>query len=108
MKEDILKGITSSISEKLGEENSSIIADDIGKLITANTQTIETINSLNKRISTLEETNQKLIQANGSLLQQIPAVADYEKHQTAPEEEEKKTFNFHAVFDKNGNFKKTM
>ena len=44
MKEDILKGITSSISEKLGgEENSSIIADDIGKLITANTQTIETI-----------------------------------------------------------------
>ena len=54
MKEDILKGITSSISEKLGEENSSIIADDIGKLITANTQTIETIESLNKRISTLE------------------------------------------------------
>lgn len=108
MKEDILKGITSSISEKLGEENSSIIADDIGKLITANTQTIETINSLNKRISTLEETNQKLIQANGSLLQQIPAVADYEKHQPAPEEEEKKTFNFKTMFDKHGNFRKDL
>ena len=105
MKEDILKGITSSISEKLGEENASIIADDIGKLITANTQTIETINSLESKINTLEETNKKLIQANGSLLQQIPAVADYEKHQTAPEEEEKKAFNFHTVFDKNGNFK---
>lgn len=105
MKEDILKGITSSISEKLGEENASIIADDIGKLITANTQTIETINSLESKINTLEETNKKLIQANGSLLQQIPAVADYEKHQTAPEEEEKKTFNFMSVFDKNGNFK---
>ena len=97
MKEDILKGITSSI-----------IADDIGKLITANTQTIETIESLNKRISTLEETNQKLIQANGSLLQQIPAVADYEKHQTAPEEEEKKTFNFKTMFDKHGNFRKDL
>ena len=108
MKEDILKGITSSISEKLGEENASIIADDIGKLITANTQTIETIESLNKRISTLEETNQKLIQANGSLLQQIPAVADYEKHQTAPEEEEKKTFNFKTMFDKHGNFRKDL
>ena len=108
MKEELLKDITSSISEKLGEENSSIIADDIGKLITANTQTIETINSLNKRISTLEETNQKLIQANGSLLQQIPAVADYEKHQQAPEEEEKKTFNFKSMFDKHGNFRKDL
>lgn len=108
MKEEVLKGITSSISEKLGEENSSIIADDIGKLITANTQTIETIDSLNKRISTLEETNQKLIQANGSLLQQIPAVADYEKHQTATVEEEKKTFNFKTMFDKHGNFRKDL
>jgi prefoldin subunit 5 len=108
MKEDILKGITSSISEKLGEENSSIIADDIGKLITANTQTIETIESLNKRINSLEETNQKLIQANGPLLQQIPAVADYEKHQTAPVEEEKKTFNFKTMFDKHGNFRKDL
>lgn len=104
MKEELLKDITSSISEKLGDENAGIIADDIGKLITANTQTIETINSLEKQISSLKETNEKLVLANGSLLQQIPAVADYEKHQ-APEEEEKKAFNFRAVFDKNGNFK---
>ena len=41
MKEEILKGITDSITSKLGEENASIIADDIGKLYTANTQTIE-------------------------------------------------------------------
>ena len=104
MKEEFLKGITDSIATKLGEENAGIIADDIGKLITANTQTIETINSLNARVSTLEETNQKLVAANGSLLQQIPAVADTGKHQ--PEEtEEKKTFNFNSFFDKNGNFK---
>ena len=103
MKEDFLKGITDSIATKLGEENASIIADDIGKLITANTQTIETINSLNARVSTLEETNQKLVAANGSLLQQIPAVADTPKVEETVEE--KKTFNFHSVFDKNGNFK---
>ena len=105
MKEEILKDITSSITTKLGEENAGIIADDIGKLITANTQTIETINSLNEKVNSLEETNKKLIQANGSLLQQIPAVADYEKHQQETTEVEKKAFNFKAVFDKNGNFK---
>lgn len=107
MKEEILKDITSSISEKLGEENASIIADDIGKLITANTQTIETINSLESKISTLEETNEKLVKANGSLLQQIPAVADYEKHQEV-QEVEKKAFNFKTMFDKHGNFREDL
>lgn len=108
MKEEVLKDITSSISEKLGEENSSIIADDIGKLITANTQTIETINSLKEQVSTLEDTRDKLVRANASLLQQIPAVADYDKHQEAPEEEKKKAFNFKSMFDKYGNFRKDL
>ena len=102
MKEELLKDITNSITTKLGDEQSGIIADDIGKLITANTQTIETIESLEKKISTLEETNQKLVAANGSLLMQIPAVAEQDIKE-APEE--KKAFNFKSVFDKNGNFK---
>ena len=106
MKEEFLKGITDSIASKLGEENASIIADDIGKLITTNAQTIETIKGLNAKVSTLEETNQKLVAANGALLQQIPAVADTPKEEEAPEE--KTAFNFHSVFDKNGNFKKEI
>ena len=105
MKEDILKGITESICEKLGEENAGIIADDIGKLITANTQVIETINSLNQKVDTLEANNQKLIAANGSLLQQIPSVADFDKHQNEEVTEEKKAFNFKDAFDKSGYFK---
>lgn len=105
MKSEMLKEITESIDSKLGEENSSIIADDIGKLITANTQTIETIDSLNEKIKTLEDTNKKLVSANASLLQQIPAVADYDRHQTEEAPAEKKNFNFMSVFDKNGNFK---
>lgn len=109
MKEEFLKGITDSIAAKVGEENAGIIADDIGKLLTANTQTIETIESLNKQVSTLKETNEKLVAANGSLLQQIPAVADYDKHQKeeAPAET-KKSFNFKAMFDKHGNFRKDI
>lgn len=104
MNEDFLKGITDSIATKLGEENASIIADDIGKLITTNAQTIETIKGLNAKVSTLEETNQKLVAANGALLQQIPAVADTTKQvEEAPEE--KKTFNFKDAFDKSGYFK---
>lgn len=106
MNEDFLKGITDSISAKVGEENAGIIADDIGKLITKNKETIDNIDSLNKQVSTLKETNEKLVAANGSLLQQIPAVADYDKHQKEEvTEEKKKAFNFRDVFDKHGNFK---
>lgn len=104
MKEEIIKGITDSITTKLGEEQASIIADDIGKLLTANTQTIETINSLNAKVTSLEETNQKLVAANGSLLQQIPAVADLDK-KSEEVIEEKKAFNFKSAFDKSGYFK---
>lgn len=104
MKEELLKGITDSILEKVGEENAGIIADDIGKLLTANKQSNETIDSLNKRIETLEANNEKLIIANGNLLQQIPATTDYDKHQ-AEEVVEKKAFNFKDAFDKSGNFK---
>ena len=103
MKEEFLKGIIDSITDKLGEENAGIIADDIGKLITTNTQTIETINSLNAKVNNLEETNQKLVAANGSLLQQIPTVADTQKVEETVEE--KKTFNFKDAFDKSGYFK---
>lgn len=105
MKEDFLKGITDSITAKVGEENAGIIADDIGKLITANKETIDNIASLNKKVSDLTDTNEKLIKANGSLLQQIPAVSESEAHPKEEVTEEKKAFNFKDVFDKYGNFK---
>ena len=98
MNEDLLKGITDSITAKVGEENAGIIADDIGKLITANKETIDNIKSLNTKVSELEDTNEKLVKANGSLLQQIPAVAEQEKRQTEEATEEKKAFNFKAFF----------
>ena len=105
MKEDFLKGITDSITAKVGEENAGIIADDIGRLITANKETIDNIDKLNKKVSDLTDTNEKLIKANGSLLQQIPAVAEAEARPKEEVTEEKKTFNFKDVFDKYGNFK---
>lgn len=109
MKEEFLKGITESITNKLGEENAGIIADDIGKLITANSEALQNIKNLTEANTTLKEKNEKLILANGSLLQQIPSsISEYDKHQSEEEKEEKKAFNFHAVFDKNGNFKNEL
>lgn len=104
MKEEELKAITDSISSKLGEEASALIADDLGKLITSNSNTLTNINNLNKEISTLKDTNQKLVSANGSLLQQIPMSNTPIKKEEVIEEEEKKSFNFRDFFDSKGNF----
>ena len=107
MKEEDFKSITDSIQEKLGKESSGIIADDIGKLLTLSSQSINTINSKDNEIKSLKDTNEKLVLANGNLLQQIPMASEYDKHQSKEEvKEEKKSFNLRSAFDSKGNFKK--
>ena len=107
MKDEDLLAITESIESKVGKEASGMIADDIGKLLTANSQVNETINKANEEIKRLKETNEKLVVANGNLLQQIPMASDYDPHQSKSDtKEEKKSFNLRSAFDSKGNFKR--
>ena len=46
MNSEELEKMISSIREKLGEENSALISDDLGLLISSNNNTINQINSL--------------------------------------------------------------
>lgn len=103
MKEEDLQKLTDSIKEKLGEESSALIADDLGVLYTHNKEVQELIDSQSKEITRLKDTNEKLVSANGSLLQQVPMGKSEEVKQE--EASEKKSFNFKDVFDKYGNFK---
>lgn len=107
MKDEDLLAITESIETKVGKEASGMIADDIGKLLTANTQVVDRMNKANEEIKRLKETNEKLVIANGNLLQQVPMASDYDSHQSKDEDkEEQKSFDFRSVFDEKGNFKK--
>lgn len=107
MKEEDFKGVIDSIQEKLGKESSALIADDIGTLLTLTSEGINTINNKEKEINSLKNTNEKLVVANGNLLQQIPKASDYDKHQSKKEDsEDKKSFNLRDAFDSKGNFKR--
>lgn len=106
MKDEELKAITKSIEEKIGAEASGTIADDIGKLYTSNSLTLAELQKKDEEIKNLRSTNEKLVLANGNLLQQIPASSEYDSHQSKEEQEEKKSFNFRSAFDSKGNFKK--
>lgn len=103
MKEEDLQKLTDSIKEKLGEESSALIADDLGVLYTHNKEVQEQLYNQNQEITRLKDTNEKLVLANGSLLQQVPMGKSEEVKQE--ETSEKKSFNFKDVFDKYGNFK---
>lgn len=101
MQDNDLQAIIDSISEKVGKENSALIADDIGKLITINSSVVDDIKKKDTEISRLTQTNEKLVIANGNLLQSIPMGREEKKEEV---KEERKSTSFKDCFDKKGNF----
>lgn len=104
---DLIK-ITDSLTEKLGEEQSALIADDIGLLITANADIQKSIQSKDEEIKQLRSDKEKLVSANSNLLRQIPMGFEAPKPAPKPEAEDSSLshFSFRDAFDENGNFKK--
>ena len=108
MTEKEFEKITKSIQDKLGKENTSLIADDLGKLITDNGTMNADLKQRDERISKLEKDKEALITTNGNLLQQV-AMGDEGGliNKNEPKEDEpKKAFYYRSVFDEKGNFKR--
>lgn len=105
MQNEELETITESIKSKLGDENVALIADDLGTLITRNTQVYNNMLEKDKEITRLKDDKEKLVIANGNLLQRVP-IGTPSKAPKEDVEVEKKSFNFRSVFDEKGNFKK--
>lgn len=102
-KEDFEK-LTNSMQEKLGKENSGIIADDIGNLLSYNNTMLSQIDKQEKEIEKLKQDKENLITANGNLLQQVSMGLD--KKELKKEQEKPKKFSFRSCFDDKGNFLK--
>ena len=103
MQDNDLQAIIDSISEKVGTENSALIADDVGKLITINSSVVDEMKKKDQEISRLTSTNEKLVVANGNLLQSIPMGKEKKEE---PKEEVRKSTSLKDCFDSKGNFKK--
>ncbi|MBR5434449.1 MAG: hypothetical protein IK117_08425 [Bacteroidales bacterium] len=103
MTDEEITRFTDSLQEKLGEENSAVIADDLGELITINANTQKSLAEKDKEIARLAAVNEKLVISNGNLLKRVPV-----EHKSVPVERqqsvEEKPISFGDIFDKNGNF----
>lgn len=104
MKNDEMKSFIENLQGKLGEDNSSLIADDLGKLMTDNSQMNSEIENKNKEISSLKNDKEMLIKTNGSLLQQVSMGIDVKKLEEEKQEKDETQFSFSSAFDKKGNF----
>ena len=104
MNSEDLEKITNSIKEKIGDELSGVIADDLGLLLTNNTKVYNDLQKKDNEINTLKDRNEKLVVANGNLLGQIPMGQDDNKKEDK-EDKQPKAFDFADMFDAKGNFK---
>ena len=102
MSDEELTKFIDGLQDKLGKENSAVIADDLGILISSNAETQKALQARDEKIEKLRERNEKLILANGNLLKQIPA----EGSEPVPKSEEPKakSASFSDIFDAHGRF----
>lgn len=103
MDEDRILELTGKIEETLGKENTAMISDTLGEILTGNTENIKAIQARDEEIKKLQDRNEKLVSANGALLQKIP-MEKAEPDVNSKEEKAPKKINLKDAFDKNGNF----
>ncbi len=94
--------LTGKIEETLGKENAAMISDTLGEILTGNTENINAIKSRDEEIKRLQDRNEKLVAANGALLQKVPMGRAEDKREE--KKEAPKKINLKDAFDKNGNF----
>lgn len=95
--DDIVNGIT----DKLGEETTSAIGDDIASLISFQSTQQDELKKRDGEIEKLKKTNEMLVKANGSLLQQVSA---YTEEKEEEPQKKKEPLDLRTLFDKNGKF----
>lgn len=102
MSDEELTKFIDGLQDKLGKENSAIIADDLGVLISSNAETQKSLRAKDEKIEKLRERNEKLILANGNLLKQIPA--EDSVSETPKDDTPRKSINLMDAFDAHGRF----
>ena len=72
MDDDKILELTNKIEETLGKEDYAMISDTIGEILTGNTQNMQAIAERDAEVKKLKDRNEKLVAANGALLQKVP------------------------------------
>lgn len=105
MDDDKILELTGKIEETLGKDNFATISDTIGELLTGNTENMKAIAARDAEIDKLKDRNDKLVAANGALLQKVPMGYEAVDRQKKEEDPQPQT-TLKDAFDEHGNFRK--
>lgn len=103
MKKEEIEKLIDSASEKIGKENSALVSDIFGTMISDNVEMNKELKKKDDEIEKLKKRNDMLTASNGQLLQQVSM--GFEEKEEKETEEDKKPFDFRSAFE-NGKFKK--
>lgn len=104
MKNEEFQNKMNSIQEKIGQDASSLILDEIGVLLTDNQTMNSALEDKDKEIARLKKTNETLQNVNGNLLQQVAMGDDIDTKKPPEEEKPNEPFDFRSVFDEKRKF----
>lgn len=96
----------SSMLDKIGNEASDKILDDVAVLLTDNQQMNDNIRKKDEEIENLKENYSKLQKVNANLLLQIPVIKEEKEVKEDTKEKTIASISFRDCFDEKGNFKK--
>ena len=105
MNSEELEGITQNIIDKLGNETSAIILDDLTSIITKNNNTIQTLKDKDSEIAKLKNRNELLIDSNSKLMQQVPRGIEDVPRDKKEETLENTKIDLRSCFDEYGHLK---
>ena len=103
MDDEHILELTGKIEETLGKENFAMISDTIGEILTGNSENMKAISERDENIKKLQDRNEKLVSANGALLQKIPMERSFKE--SSDDKKEAPKISLKDAFDEKGNFK---
>jgi hypothetical protein len=103
MDDDKILELTGKIEETLGKEDYAMISDTIGEILTGNSENMRALSERDNQIKSLKDRNEKLVAANGSLLQKLPMVRESDED-NSKEEKPAPKISLKDAFDSKGNF----
>ena len=104
MDDDKILELTSKIEETLGKEDYAMISDTIGEILTGNSQNMQAIADRDANIKKLQDRNEKLVAANGALLQKVPMVRGSDEEEENYKKKAAPKLSLKDAFDAKGNF----
>lgn len=105
MDDDRILELTSKIEQTLGQEEYATISDTIGELLTGNTENMKAIAERDAEIDKLKDRNDKLVSANGALLQKVPMGYMQNDRKEEKKENPQPKLSLKDAFDEKGNFR---